>query len=94
MRDGSIKKVHSRNTEDMVLTSKFKLVNNISELNNGQMYYTKGLNGKITMSTVFDVNGTEINYLPVMQKLVDLQLVYIIPDRTKSQIDNQQLNLL
>jgi len=80
LRDGTRYKVHSRNSENMTLGKKFKQVHSVSDLNEGQIYYVKGLNGRIVMSTVFDTNGPEENYIRGIEYIIERGAMYVIPE--------------
>jgi len=75
-RRGKVNKIHSISREEIVLTSKYERVKEIDQLSQGDIYYWKGLNGKLSHSCVFDLNDLNINYVEVVAKQIAKGIIY------------------
>ena len=70
-------KVHSITREEIPLTSRYVRVQSVSELNQGDIYYLRGLNGRLSHSCVFDIEDPCINYLKIVESQVRREAVFI-----------------
>jgi hypothetical protein len=73
--------VYSISREEIPLTSKYVKVQDISELNQGDIYYWKGLNGRLGHSLQFDIHDSFINYQTykkVLNRQIERGIIYIL----------------
>ena len=82
--------VHSITVEEIPLTSRYERVTDIEQLSQGDVYYWRGLNGRLSHSCVFDLDEPTINYVEVVAKQIARGIIYRQkPKKEKSEKGNE-----